>query len=201
MSKVETLPPFQKRNVLINREMVAKRREMTFAECMEVGMTPAQKQVFIPCEMEKKITEWLSTFQSKDQPWSLLTTITMRRYDHAFDQPWSITEIDKAICVFVKRLDQKAFPKRYRYEHRRIGRIVARHLGDYQNNPHFHLIVTRPLHLSDAEFRTLITATAKRIHWIEGEPHFEGFRDVGAISYLLSDRAAEIIPEATERAC
>ena len=46
MSKVETLPPFQKRNVLINREMVAKRREMTFAECMEVGMTPAQKEVF-----------------------------------------------------------------------------------------------------------------------------------------------------------
>ena len=47
MSKVETLPPFQKRNVLINREMVAKRREMTFAECMEVGMTPAQKEVFL----------------------------------------------------------------------------------------------------------------------------------------------------------
>lgn len=47
MSKVETLPPFQKRNVFINREMVAKRREMTFAECMEVGMTPAQKEVFL----------------------------------------------------------------------------------------------------------------------------------------------------------
>ena len=47
MSKVETLPPFQKRNVIINREMVAKRREMTFAECMEVGMTPAQKEVFL----------------------------------------------------------------------------------------------------------------------------------------------------------
>lgn len=47
MSKVETLPPFQKRNVLINREMVAKRREMTFAECLEVGMTPAQKEVFL----------------------------------------------------------------------------------------------------------------------------------------------------------
>ncbi len=47
MSKVETLPPFQKRNVLINREMVARRREMTFAECLEVGMTPAQKEVFL----------------------------------------------------------------------------------------------------------------------------------------------------------
>ena len=47
MSKVETLPPFQKRNVFINREMVAKRREMTFAECLEVGMTPAQKEVFL----------------------------------------------------------------------------------------------------------------------------------------------------------
>ena len=47
MSKVETLPPFQKRNVLINREMVAKRREMTYAECMELAMTPAQKEVFL----------------------------------------------------------------------------------------------------------------------------------------------------------
>ena len=31
----------------INRLMVAKRREKTFEECMEVGMTPAQKEVFL----------------------------------------------------------------------------------------------------------------------------------------------------------
>ena len=47
MSKVETLPPFQKRNVMINREMVARRREMTFEECEGKDMTPAQKEVFL----------------------------------------------------------------------------------------------------------------------------------------------------------
>jgi SOS-response transcriptional repressor LexA len=54
MSKVKEFTPFQKSNtkkyvsrVLINREMVARRKELTFAECMEVGMTPAQKDVFL----------------------------------------------------------------------------------------------------------------------------------------------------------
>mgnify|MGYP006285381921 FL=1 len=47
MSKVEELPPCKKSNILINREMVAKRREMTFEECMEKDMTPAQKEVFL----------------------------------------------------------------------------------------------------------------------------------------------------------
>jgi len=37
----------QRSRILINREMVAKRREKTFSECMEVGMTPAQKDVFL----------------------------------------------------------------------------------------------------------------------------------------------------------
>ncbi len=151
-------------------------------------------------EMREQLVQWLSTFQSKDQPWSLLATITMRRYDHAFAQPWSIAEIDKAICAFVKRLDQKVFAKRSRYEKRRVGRIVARHLGAYQNNPHYHLVVARPLHLSETELRSLITVTAKRIRWIYDEPHFERFRDAGAISYLLSDDEAEIVPEASERA-
>jgi SOS-response transcriptional repressor LexA len=31
----------------INRLMVARRRDKTFEECMEVGMTPAQKEVFL----------------------------------------------------------------------------------------------------------------------------------------------------------
>ena len=47
-----TLPDTKKRlsqreRILINREMVARRREKTFEECMEVGMTPAQKEVFL----------------------------------------------------------------------------------------------------------------------------------------------------------
>jgi SOS-response transcriptional repressor LexA len=42
-SFMATLP----RAVEINREMVARRREKTFEECMEVGMTAAQKEVFL----------------------------------------------------------------------------------------------------------------------------------------------------------
>ena len=47
MSKVETLPPYNKSNVVINREMVAKRRDRTYEECMGLDMTPAQKEVFL----------------------------------------------------------------------------------------------------------------------------------------------------------
>ena len=47
MSKVEEIPPFQKRNLLINREMTPKKRDKTYAECMELAMTPAQKEVFL----------------------------------------------------------------------------------------------------------------------------------------------------------
>ena len=47
MNKVEEIPPFQKRNLLINREMTAKRRDRTYEECMELAMTPAQKEVFL----------------------------------------------------------------------------------------------------------------------------------------------------------
>ena len=43
MSIVAALP----RAVEINREMVAKRKDKTYAECLEVGMTPAQKEVFL----------------------------------------------------------------------------------------------------------------------------------------------------------
>ncbi len=43
MSIVVTLP----RAVEINREMVAKRKDKTYEECLEVGMTPAQKEVFL----------------------------------------------------------------------------------------------------------------------------------------------------------
>ena len=42
-----TLPRFMNNNIEINREMVMRRREMTRDECMEVGMTPAQKEVFL----------------------------------------------------------------------------------------------------------------------------------------------------------
>jgi len=41
------LPNCMKNNIEINREMVMRRREMTYEECMEVGMTPAQKEVFL----------------------------------------------------------------------------------------------------------------------------------------------------------
>lgn len=41
---METLP---RRIILINREMVARRREKTRDECMEMGMTAAQKEVFL----------------------------------------------------------------------------------------------------------------------------------------------------------
>lgn len=47
MSKVETLPPYNKSNVVINREMVAKRRDRTYEECVGLDMTPAQKEVFL----------------------------------------------------------------------------------------------------------------------------------------------------------
>jgi hypothetical protein len=43
MSIVAALP----RAVEINREMVAKRKDKTYEECLEVGMTPAQKEVFL----------------------------------------------------------------------------------------------------------------------------------------------------------
>ena len=33
--------------VMINRDMVAKRQEKTFTECMGMDMTPAQKDVFL----------------------------------------------------------------------------------------------------------------------------------------------------------
>lgn len=50
--EVATLPPHDKKTskLMINREMVAKRREMTYEECksiMEVDMTPAQREVFL----------------------------------------------------------------------------------------------------------------------------------------------------------
>lgn len=39
--------PLSKKTIMINREMVAKRKEKTFEECMGVEMTPAQKEVFL----------------------------------------------------------------------------------------------------------------------------------------------------------
>lgn len=35
------------KRLLINRDMVRRRRELTYEECMEVGMTPMQTEVFI----------------------------------------------------------------------------------------------------------------------------------------------------------
>lgn len=34
-------------DIQINREMVMRRRERTYEECLGVGMTPAQKEVFL----------------------------------------------------------------------------------------------------------------------------------------------------------
>ena len=47
MSILAETPVSKKGNIEINREMTPKRRDRTFAECMEVGMTPAQKEVFL----------------------------------------------------------------------------------------------------------------------------------------------------------
>jgi hypothetical protein len=50
MRNMVTLPHFKKSNkerIEINREMVMRRREMTYEECMGVDMTPAQKEVFL----------------------------------------------------------------------------------------------------------------------------------------------------------
>jgi hypothetical protein len=152
-------------------------------------------------DIRQQLVEWLSTL-ANDQTWSLLVTITMSRYDQQFKRPWSVTEIDKAICVFVRRLDQQVFPKRHRYEKRRVARIVARHLGAYRDNPHYHIVIARPLHISEQKLRALIIDIAKRIHWIHDDPpHFERYYSVGVIDYLMSDDVAEIVMEATERAC
>ena len=152
-------------------------------------------------DIRQQLVEWLSTL-ANDQTWSMLVTITMRRYDHTFERSWCIPEIDKAICVFVRRLDQKVFPRRHRYEKRRVGRIVARHLGAYRDNPHYHIVIARPWHISEQKLRSLITDTAKRIHWIHDDPpHFERYYSIGAIDYLMSDDVAEIVVGATERAC
>ena len=37
----------QRTKLLINREMTAKRRDKSYEECMGVGMTPAQREVFL----------------------------------------------------------------------------------------------------------------------------------------------------------
>ena len=51
MSNVETLPRESVKSktgeVLINRGMVARRADKTYEECVGVGMTPAQKEVFL----------------------------------------------------------------------------------------------------------------------------------------------------------
>ena len=44
------------KKLVINRDMVARRIEKTREECMEVGMTPAQKEVFIV------VDEWWKKF-------------------------------------------------------------------------------------------------------------------------------------------
>ena len=47
--EVVTLPPHAKKTskLMINREMVARRRERTYEECMGVDMTPTQREVFL----------------------------------------------------------------------------------------------------------------------------------------------------------
>ena len=51
MSNVVTLPRESVKSVAkkvhINREMVARRREKTYEECVGMDMTPAQKEVFL----------------------------------------------------------------------------------------------------------------------------------------------------------
>lgn len=47
MSILAETPVSKKGNIEINREMVAKRRDRTYEECLEVVMTPAQKEVFL----------------------------------------------------------------------------------------------------------------------------------------------------------
>ena len=43
-------------DIQINREMVMRRRERTYEECLGVGMTPAQKEVFLV------IDEWCKRY-------------------------------------------------------------------------------------------------------------------------------------------
>lgn len=40
-------PKSIKKRVLINTKMVEKKTDLTFEQCMEVGMSPAQKEVFL----------------------------------------------------------------------------------------------------------------------------------------------------------
>ena len=47
MSILAETPVSKKGNIEINREMTPKRRDKTYAECMELAMTPAQKEVFL----------------------------------------------------------------------------------------------------------------------------------------------------------
>lgn len=47
MSILAETPVSKKGNIEINREMTAKRRDRTYEECLEVVMTPAQKEVFL----------------------------------------------------------------------------------------------------------------------------------------------------------
>ena len=151
-------------------------------------------------EMADLIVRWLETLQSPNQPWKLFVTVTMRRYDPCTATAWNLTEIDKAICTFTSRLDQIVFRHEARRSFRTIARIVARHLGDYVDNPHFHLVVACPRFLDESKLEKYLIDIAERIRWINGKPHIERYFSSGAIGYLLSDNASELVLEATKAA-
>ncbi|NDH68702.1 MAG: hypothetical protein EBY22_12520 [Gammaproteobacteria bacterium] len=153
-----------------------------------------------PREITDLIVRWLETLQSPTQPWKLFVTVTMRRYDPFTGTAWNLTEIDKAICTFTRRLDQRVFRHEARRSFRTIARIVARHLGDYEDNPHYHIVVACPRFLDESNLEKYLIEIAKRIQWINGKPHIERYFSSGAIGYLLSDNASELVLEATEAA-
>lgn len=147
-----------------------------------------------------EVIEWLEKLQSAAQPWSLFLTITMRRLDPVTGQTWNIGELDKALVTFLWRLESLIFNKAARIHKRRLGRIAARHLGDYRDNPHFHVVLTCPINLSEADLRTLVVSAARKIKWINGDPHITKYYSNEAIGYLMSDPDAELVVEAIARA-
>lgn len=150
------------------------------------------------CELS--VIEWLENFQSPSQPWKTFLTVSMRRFEPETGRAWSVSECDKAIVKFLWRLESSVFKNGARRHRRRLGRVVARHQGDYSSNPHYHCVLTFPIDIAEDEFKRKILSTAEKIRWISGPPHIEPYVSSGAFTYLFSDPASELVHEALARA-
>jgi hypothetical protein len=133
--------------------------------------------------------DWLKTLGDPTHA----VTLTFKRYEQDTKKPWNMPIIKKSTKVFLSVLNQCIFGKHARKNNQCVMSAVVFGTGTYGDQPHAHLALQNPEHLSWDAFADLIVKAIETTNWVDGEFVIEPYESDGWLEYMVDHGEEDLL--------